>query len=126
MENIKDKVSMAIHFLTLTAAGKVDEAFETYVTANFIHHNQYFKGDRTSLMEAMKTNAIEMPNKQFEVKMLMKEEDKVMTYSHIQLKQDEVGIAVVHIIRFENEKIAEMWDLGQVIAKDSPNENGLF
>tara|TARA_R110000796_G_scaffold88850_3_gene191833 strand:+ start:43799 stop:43912 length:114 start_codon:yes stop_codon:yes gene_type:complete len=35
-------------------------------------------------------------------------------------------IAVVHIFRFKKERIIELWDLGQVISKDSPNENGLF
>lgn len=35
-------------------------------------------------------------------------------------------IAVVHMFRFENGKILEMWDVGQVMEKDSPNENGMF
>jgi len=35
-------------------------------------------------------------------------------------------VAVVHIFRFENGKVVELWDLGQQMIKDSPNENGLF
>ena len=35
-------------------------------------------------------------------------------------------IAVVHIFKFSNGRIVELWDLGQEIAKDSPNENGPF
>ena len=35
-------------------------------------------------------------------------------------------IAVVHIFRFEQDRVAELWDLGQPIAADSPNENGMF
>jgi predicted SnoaL-like aldol condensation-catalyzing enzyme len=34
--------------------------------------------------------------------------------------------AVVHIVRFDGEKIAEMWDVGQAVPADSPNENGMF
>ena len=34
--------------------------------------------------------------------------------------------AVVHIFRFEQDRVVELWDLGQPISKDSPNENGLF
>jgi predicted SnoaL-like aldol condensation-catalyzing enzyme len=36
------------------------------------------------------------------------------------------AIAVVHIFRFEQGRIAELWDLGQPISKDSPNKNGMF
>ncbi|XDD49268.1 hypothetical protein AB3N59_12705 [Leptospira sp. WS92.C1] len=39
---------------------------------------------------------------------------------------EEPDIAVVHIFRFEEEKIVELWDLGQFIVKDSPNKNGSF
>jgi hypothetical protein len=35
------------------------------------------------------------------------------------------GIAVVHIFRFEQDRVAELWDLGQPILKQSPND-GLF
>jgi hypothetical protein len=32
----------------------------------------------------------------------------------------------VHIFRFEDNRIAELWDIGQPISKTSPNENGPF
>lgn len=35
-------------------------------------------------------------------------------------------IAVVHLFKFKDGKVVELWDLGQVIAPDSPNENGAF
>jgi predicted SnoaL-like aldol condensation-catalyzing enzyme len=35
-------------------------------------------------------------------------------------------IVVIHIFRFEHDRIAELWDVGQPISKDSPNENGMF
>ena len=34
--------------------------------------------------------------------------------------------AVVHILRFEEGKIAEMWDVGQEIPRDCPNQLGMF
>jgi len=50
----------------------------------------------------------------------------VATYSRVQHKPAKPGIAVVHIFRFENSKIVELWDVGQEIPQDSPNENGMF
>jgi len=35
-------------------------------------------------------------------------------------------IVVIHIFRIEGEKIVELWDVGQEIMKNSPNENGPF
>jgi len=36
------------------------------------------------------------------------------------------GAAVVHIFRFEDDRIVELWDLGQAIPQDSPNRHGMF
>jgi predicted SnoaL-like aldol condensation-catalyzing enzyme len=33
---------------------------------------------------------------------------------------------VIHIFRFEEDRIVELWDVGQEIPEDSPNDNGMF
>lgn len=33
---------------------------------------------------------------------------------------------VVHIFRFDRNHIVEMWDLGQQVPENMPNENGMF
>ena len=38
----------AVSFLKLAASGKVDEAYGSYIGANFRHHNPYFRGDAES------------------------------------------------------------------------------
>ena len=116
----------ARQFLNLTTSGLVDEAYERFVAPNFIHHNQYFKGDRESLRLAMKGSAESMPNKKITVHGVVQEGDRVTTYSHVQIPGNAMEIAVFHMFRFENGKIAELWDVGQQIAKDTPNNNGLF
>ena len=117
---------IAKSFLTLVASGKVREAYTKYVSADFRHHNPYFKGDRESLMKAMEDNAVKTPNKVLEIKMAIEEGNLVTTFSHIRQKPEELGAAVVHIFRFERDHITEMWDLGQAVPKESPNENGMF
>src|SRR5438552_10753684 len=57
----------AISFLSLGSAGRVGEAYDRYVGANFRHHNAYFRGDAGSLAEGMAQNAANFPNKEFEV-----------------------------------------------------------
>ncbi len=116
--------STAVEFLTTCALGVVKDAYAKYAAPGFIHHNQYFKGDGPSLRRAMEEASASSPNKSFEVRQLIEEGNKVVCYSHV-VKED-MQIAVVHIFRFVDGKIVELWDVGQQIIPDSPNENGLF
>jgi len=50
----------------------------------------------------------------------------VATLAHVRHKKGEPGAAVVHVFRFEGDRIAELWDVGQEVPADSPNQNGMF
>ena len=121
-----DYKQMASDFLMLASKGKAREAFSKYVGKDFKHHNIYFKGDGESLMTAMEDNAKKNPDKIFEIKRALQENDLVTIHSHVRQKPGDPGAAVVHIFRFENNKIAELWDLGQAVPLETVNENGIF
>ena len=116
----------AIGFLTLVASGQVSEAYERHVAAEFRHHNPYFHGDAASLKEAMQANATKNPNKVLEVQRALEEGDQVAVFSRVRQRPDDRGAAIVHIFRFEESRIAELWDIGQPVPDDSINENGMF
>ena len=116
----------AIAFLTMCASGDVRTAYARHVAPDFRHHNPYFRSDRTSLLEAMEKSAAEEPNKSFDVKQTIASGDTVAVLSHLQRAQGEINYAVVHILRFEHGKIVEMWDIGQEVPRESPNELGMF
>ena len=116
----------AVSFLKLASSGKVKEAYSNYVGEGFKHHNPFFEGSAESLQAGMEENAKQNPNKILEVKRAIAEGDFVVTHSHVQQKPGELGAAVVHIFRFENAKIVELWDLGQPVPEKSVNENGMF
>lgn len=115
-----------LNFLAMVVEGKIREAYALYVHENMIHHNAYFKGDRESLMLAMEEAHVAQPNKTFKVLRCLHDDNLVAMHSHIQFTPNEPGYVVVHIIRFEGEKIIEMWDLGQAIPAELPNENGML
>ncbi|HLC76053.1 MAG TPA: nuclear transport factor 2 family protein [Candidatus Peribacterales bacterium] len=114
-----------LSFLHLAVAGDIWKAYNAYIHPDFRHHNAYYKGDRESLMVGMEENHKQFPAKAFDVKRILEEGDIVITHSSITLT-GMAEIAVVHIFRFQDEKIIEMWDLGQEVPKDMPNENGMF
>ena len=116
----------AISFLELASSGKLSEAYSKYVGEGFRHHNPFFEGSAEALQAGMKENAKQNPNKVFTIKLTIAEGEFVVIHSHVQQKPGELGGAVVHIFRFEQGKIVELWDLGQAIPEESPNENGMF
>lgn len=115
----------AINFLNLAATGKLDEAY-SYVSPDFRHHNPYFKGDAESLKAGMAEAHKQFPNTRLEVQRVFQEGDTVAVHSRVRHSDDTPEIAVVHIFRFEGDRVAELWDVGMEAPKDSPNENGLF
>ncbi|KKI90513.1 polyketide cyclase [Bacillus sp. SA1-12] len=116
----------AVSFLRLVASGHVREAYKRYIGSDFCHHNPYFRGDADSLMIAMEENAAKNPHKILEVKRAIQEKDTVAVHSHVKQNSDDLGGAVVHIFRFQDNQIVELWDIGQPIPEESPNENGMF
>ena len=117
---------IAVSFLQLCAAGKVEEAYDNFAAPHFRHHNPYFHNDANSLKEGMRDSATNHPDKAFEVQRTIAEGDLVAVHSRLQLRTNMPTIAVVHILRFEGEKIAELWDVGQAQPDQMVNENGMF
>jgi predicted SnoaL-like aldol condensation-catalyzing enzyme len=116
----------AVAFLQMAAGGKVRQAYSKYVADGFIHHNPYFEGSAAALMAGMEENFRQFPQKSLEVKRTISEADLVAVYTHIRQFPGDLGHAVVHIFRFENGLIVEMWDVGQEVLQDSPNQYGMF
>jgi len=116
----------AINFLKLASSGKVRDAYSKYVGEGFKHHNPYFEGTAKALETGMQENADQNPDKSFEVKHAIVEGDFVAVHGHVHHKPGDLGAAVIHIFRFENERIVELWDVGQPVPETSPNHYGMF
>lgn len=112
-------------FLHMIVARKIDEAYDLYVAHDFIHHNQYFRGDRESLKQGMIESHTKSPHTELTILKTLEEADTVATYSKVKMHEDDLGMIVVHIMRFKENKIIEMWDVGQQLLPGSPNENGI-
>jgi predicted SnoaL-like aldol condensation-catalyzing enzyme len=125
MSNSANNKDVAISFLTDAATGKLDEAY-ALVSPAFRHHNAYFPGDAESLKAGMADAHKQFPHTKIDVHRTIAEGDLVAVHSRVQHAPDRPAIAVVHMFRFEDGKIVELWDVGMEVPKDSPNENGAF
>ncbi|MWB96207.1 nuclear transport factor 2 family protein [Flavobacterium sp. GA093] len=113
-------------FLQRAARGASRQAFILYAGDSFKHHNVYFKGDGETLIKAMEESAEKNPDKIFTIHHILEDNDLVAVHSHVQQNETDLGAAVVHLFKFKEEKIIELWDLGQPIPQESINENGMF
>ena len=128
MEQMKasSRKDIAVSFLEMASSGKVREAYERYIHPNFVHHNPYFKGDRESLLAGMEQSAAELPNKVFEAVRVLEDGAFVAVHGRIRLRPDIPEYVLIHIFRFEGDRIIEEWEASQEIPKESPNTNGVF
>jgi predicted SnoaL-like aldol condensation-catalyzing enzyme len=123
---MSNKKQTAEHFLMLTAKGSSKEAFFLYVAENFKHHNVFFKGDAETLIKAMEDSAKQNPDTIFEIQRSIEEDNLVAVHSYYRRNVEDSGVAVMHIFRFEENKIVELWDFGQAVPKEIIKENGMF
>jgi predicted SnoaL-like aldol condensation-catalyzing enzyme len=123
MRRLKDR---AIEFLQLASAGDARRAFELHAGPAFCHHNPWFAADAESLMQGMIDNAAKLPAKQLEVLRAVQEADLVVVHSRMRPAPEARSVALVHIFRFEQERIAELWDVAQPEPETTQNALGMF
>ena len=123
---MKDQKQLARDFLKLVIADKIDEAYQKYVDMKGKHHNVFFLAGFSELQKAMKDNGLQFPNKIFEIKNILSDNDLVAVHSHLRFKPEDKGMITIHLFRFKNNKIIEMWDCGQIIPEHSPNKDCPF
>ena len=117
---------IAVAFLNHAASGQVREAYQKFVHKDFTHHNAYFPGDRTSLLEGMEQSAKQFPHKKYETLHAIQDGDLVAVHGRIRLSPMMQEIGVIHILRFKDNLIIEEWEAAQEVPKESPNKNGMF
>lgn len=116
----------ATKFLELCAVGKPRIAFEKFAGPGFIHHNAFFKGDANSLIVAMEESEEKFPDKVLTIQHALGDENIVAIHSHVKMMPEDPGYAVMHIFRFEKDKVVELWDFSQQVPENCVNENGMF
>lgn len=122
----RGRKQIAVEFLEMVGAGKIDDAYREYAEPNGKHHNPFFAAGFTALREAMKANALQFPEMHLTVKNVIGDGDLVAIHSHVVLRPGEPGLATIHLFRFKGNKIVEIWDIGQPVPADLTNQDGMF
>src|SRR5512143_2717951 len=113
--NHSARKEIAVSFLQMASSGRVREAYDKYVHPDFIHHNPYFKGDRDSLMSGMEASAVQFPNKDYQAVRVLEDGEFVAVHGRIRLAPGTPEYVLIHVFRFEGDRIAEEWEASQEI-----------
>jgi predicted SnoaL-like aldol condensation-catalyzing enzyme len=117
---------VAVDFLRKAATGSAEDAFAQYVSPAFRHHHPHFAGDAASLRDAMQQNALQFPGRLIEVQHVIQEGDLVVVHSRIRFDATGPSIATMHLLRFHQNLIVELWDITQPEPETVLNEHGMF
>jgi predicted SnoaL-like aldol condensation-catalyzing enzyme len=105
---------------------KVKEGFDKYVGDKYIQHNPIAPDGPQAAVEVLGKALVALPGWTYDFKHAYVDGDIVVLHSHVKMKADDRGMAVVDIFRFEKGKIVEHWDVVQPIPEKSANNNTMF
>ena len=121
------KAQKAIAFLDMVFnQKKVKEGFDTYVGDRYIQHNPIAADGKQAAVEVLGKALQALPGWTYEFKHAYVDGDYAIIHSHVRMKPDDRGMAVVDIFRFERGKVVEHWDVVQPIPEKSANNNTMF
>jgi predicted SnoaL-like aldol condensation-catalyzing enzyme len=122
---IKNNRQIVEEFLDLiNRHRRVREAFERYVSENYVQHNPTAGDGREDAIRLIEGLAA-TPGFNPMVKRIVAEGDLVAVHMHVQLG-DGPGLAVMDMFRLDKGKIVEHWDVIQEVPKQTRSGNSMF
>src|SRR4030095_14734656 len=94
---------------------KVKEGLDKYVGDKYIQHNPIAADGKQAAVEVLGKALQALPGWSYEFKHAYVDGDYAIIHSHVRMKADDRGMAVIDIFRFEKGKVGEDWDGGQTI-----------
>lgn len=105
---------------------KVREAFETYVVPGYIQHNPIAPDGRDAAIAALEPFIQNVPTLHYSIQRIIVDGDLAIVHAHMKMNDTDRGNAVVDIVRLENGKIVEHWDVIQPVPEKSANPHPMF
>ena len=106
--------------------GRVREAYETYVAEDYIQHNPHATDGRDAAIAFLEPFYQRNPGHRMTVHRVIVQDPYIVVHLHGQTSPEDRGAAAVDILRVEDCRIAEHWDVTQPVPEHSANDNGMF
>ena len=99
---------------------------DRYIGIQYIQHNPYVADGKAPFVNYFTQYFKEHPDAKNTIKRVVAEGDLVVLHVHSTQNAQDRGEAVVDIVRVEQGKIVEHWDVIQSIPAESANRNTMF
>ncbi|MEP7350410.1 MAG: nuclear transport factor 2 family protein [Sphingorhabdus sp.] len=113
-------------FDTFYIKKQVRSAFETWVVPNYIQHNSSAATGRDAAIAFLEPFFTNNPTMSYSIKRVIVEGHLAVVHSHGKLSPEDRGMAIVDIVRIEDCKVVEHWDVIQPVPATAMNDNGMF
>jgi predicted SnoaL-like aldol condensation-catalyzing enzyme len=105
---------------------KPKEAFEKHVVPGYIQHNPMAATGRDAVIGFLGAWVQQNPKLRYDFKRVFVDGDHVILHAHLTMSPEDRGTAVVDILRAENGKFVEHWDVLQPVPENPANTNTMF
>ena len=103
-----------------------EEAVATYLHPGYIQHNPHSPTGAAESGKFLAGFVGQFPLLRLDFKRVLADGDHVITHCHMRLTPESRGSAVVDIVRLQDGKIIEHWDVVQDIPEHPANPNTMF
>lgn len=122
----KNKKVVADFFELAFNQHKPREATQKYMGPHYIQHNPYAASGAKAFIEFFEAHFKKAPKYHVIVKRVIAEKDLVVVHSHGKNDAADRGRAIVDIMRLENGKIVEHFDVVQDVPEKTVSGNTMF
>jgi predicted SnoaL-like aldol condensation-catalyzing enzyme len=117
---------VAIDFYNAALNEKNWPKAEAFIGKRFVQHSIYAPDGSRSVKELVEMLRKEHPDNHGEIKAAWADGDLVAMHVHVKRNATHRGWAVVELMRIENNKVVEHWDMFQPVPETAQNDNTMF
>jgi predicted SnoaL-like aldol condensation-catalyzing enzyme len=128
----QNRKEIVADFFRLIGEGRPKDGLKYFAT-DCVQHNPYVKGGMEALFEsmvaAMKSTPQQFADPELKVRYVAADGDIVAAYTQLLASRSDPskgGLRQVHLFLFRGNKVAEYWDVTQMITPDMGNAGGAF
>ncbi|WDE11994.1 ester cyclase [Thalassomonas haliotis] len=105
----------------------IERTAKRFMKEDYIQHNAFVGTGRENFINGIGNLLASNPDMKFEIKHVVTDGDLVVLFVHMHVPgSGEPGEAIMEMLRIEDGKIAEHWDVQQPIPASIPHDNGMF
>jgi predicted SnoaL-like aldol condensation-catalyzing enzyme len=126
MSDTEANKKAALELMDALFTPKGPEVAARILTPDYIQHNPNLPNGVEALGQLLGGFVAANPGISYEAKRAVADGDLVMIHGHLKLSAEDLGMAVVDIVRFEKGKGVEHWDITQPVPEQAANDNTMF